>query len=258
MNYIKIINWFWEEVPYMNGYKANHAALFFAILDAINKNNWAENTPVGYDRLISKVKVCKQVYLDSRNWLVTKGIIEVIPGQNAYHMATFNLGLVVRNQTAILTANLTAIQTADLTGIRTGKLTQVLNNKPETSKRINNKPETPASPASVVEIPFTDLFKKQWAEWKDYKKKEFRFNYRSSQSEQSALNDIIKKSGNNEEIAIKIIEQSKANGWKGFFELKKTANGHTTNNYKNGSNIKGSGLASLGAEFIGELSEYQS
>lgn len=90
INYIKIINWFWDEVPYMENYKAAHAAVFFAIIDGINRNNWQDNTPIAYDRLISKIKVSKLVYLDSRNWLALNGLIDMIPGQNAYHMAAFD------------------------------------------------------------------------------------------------------------------------------------------------------------------------
>jgi len=61
---------------------------------------------------------------------------------------------------------------------------------------------------------------KTWLKWKDYKKKEFRFSYKSEVSEQAAKNELINLSGGDEKTAIKIIEQSIANGWKGFFKLK--------------------------------------
>ncbi len=93
--------------------------------------------------------------------------------------------------------------------------------------KINN---TNASPLVEIEIPFSEAFKKEWADWKNYKKTEHRFNYKSIQSEKSSLADLLTKSENNEEKAIAIIQQSIANGWKGFFELKNTNNGHAINN----------------------------
>ena len=122
MNYIKIINWFWDEVPYLKGYKCNHAALFFAILDGINRNNWATDTPIAYDRLISKVKFSKKIYLDSRDWLFQNELMQFTPGRNGYQMAVFNVGLAVRNLTAVNTTddkvevrNPTATSTAAIT-----------------------------------------------------------------------------------------------------------------------------------------------
>ena len=65
---------------------------------------------------------------------------------------------------------------------------------------------------------------KEWSKWKNYKKSEFRFSYKSEVSENAAKKELIELSGNNEETAIKIIEQSIANGWKGFFKLKTNGN----------------------------------
>lgn len=71
-------------------------------------------------------------------------------------------------------------------------------------------------------LPFvSDIFIKMWEDWKTYKKKEHKFSYKSSISEQASLNELKEISGNNEHIAIKIINQSIANGWQGFFKLNK-------------------------------------
>ena len=72
-----------------------------------------------------------------------------------------------------------------------------------------------------VVYPFdSDLFKRHWLLWLDYKAKEFNFKYKTIQSEQAALKKLAELSNQTEGAAIKIIEQSFANGWKGFFELK--------------------------------------
>ena len=71
-------------------------------------------------------------------------------------------------------------------------------------------------------LPFqTQTFESKWQDWKAYKRSEFQFRYKSTQSEQAALSNLARLSGQDESRAVKIIENSMANGWKGFFELSK-------------------------------------
>lgn len=82
-----------------------------------------------------------------------------------------------------------------------------------------------------VIMPFTsDNFIKYWDLWKDFKKKQFKFTFATPQSEQAALKDLVRISNGMETMAIEIIEQSLAKGWKGLFELKNLKNG-TNNNF---------------------------
>lgn len=84
-----------------------------------------------------------------------------------------------------------------------------------------------------IELPFfSKEFEELWESWKDYKKKEFKFTYKTKQSEVAALNALVTLSKGNEDIAIKIINQSLANSWKGLFNLKEDAKGTTTNHRK--------------------------
>lgn len=76
---------------------------------------------------------------------------------------------------------------------------------------------------------YTANFKTQWEHWKVYKKKEFKFDYKSIQSEQAALTELSNLAGGNEIKAISIIHQSMSNGWKGFFELKTKNNTDRSN-----------------------------
>jgi uncharacterized protein YdaU (DUF1376 family)/uncharacterized protein YegP (UPF0339 family) len=71
------------------------------------------------------------------------------------------------------------------------------------------------------------IFIENWKTWKDYKKNQFKFNFKSKNSEQIAINHLIKLSEKKEQNAIDIINQSIANGWKGFFQLKTNQNGKT-------------------------------
>ena len=64
------------------------------------------------------------------------------------------------------------------------------------------------------------MFRAQWQLWKAYKKKKYKFSFMSSDSENRKLTELKNLSGNDEKVAVKIIEQSIDNNWKGFFELK--------------------------------------
>ena len=83
-----------------------------------------------------------------------------------------------------------------------------------------------------VELPFESYeFKDAWEQFKFYKKKEFKFTYKTKQSERAALKELLTLSKGHEDIAIKIINQSLANGWKGLFNLKEDAK-RTSNNQR--------------------------
>ena len=71
-----------------------------------------------------------------------------------------------------------------------------------------------------------------WENWKQYKKQEHNFKFKSIISESMALSKLKDLSENKLEKAIKIINQSIENGWKGFFKLETLQNGNTTSNTK--------------------------
>src|SRR5690242_11141215 len=126
MNYIKIVNWFWEEIPFFEGFKTSYGFLFFAILDSINKNKW-QAKEIAYELIITKSGLAKRSYLESRDWLVKNNLIKVIPGKNLYQMARFELGAAVQNCTSIDTSASTAINTETMTA--TAPLSAPINNK---------------------------------------------------------------------------------------------------------------------------------
>ena len=76
-----------------------------------------------------------------------------------------------------------------------------------------------------VVLPFDSKeFSVAWQSWKDYKRDEHGFRFKSSASEQASLHQLQNLSGGNEETAVRIIGQSLANGWRGFFPLKNQHN----------------------------------
>ena len=81
---------------------------------------------------------------------------------------------------------------------------------------------------SFVSPEFEELFN----EWLDYKKRQFKFEYKTERSLKAAYSDLVKLSGGDPIIAAEIVDQSMRNGWKGLFELKNHgAKTITTNKY---------------------------
>jgi hypothetical protein len=77
---------------------------------------------------------------------------------------------------------------------------------------------------------FSESFIPVWKKWNTYKKEQFNFKYKSFDSEKVAIMELYNLSGKNEKDAEKIINQSIANGWKGFFKLKNDNNQQAKNN----------------------------
>lgn len=92
--------------------------------------------------------------------------------------------------------------------------------------------------SNKVTFPFSsENFMYVWGIWINYKKSQFRFEYKDNAGQQAALNKLVRLSNGREDIAIKIIEESISNGWKGFFELKENNNGQQTSNKQTGTRV---------------------
>ena len=123
-------------------------------------------------------------------------------------------------------------------GKKGGLKTQFAKAKPKASAKAkiqaNTEDEIENENENVSDIVIEGEIEDYWEKWKNYKKDEFKFNYKSEVSEQAAKNELLNLSGNNAEIAIKIIDQSIANGWKGFFKLKNNEDHGKSINRKTG------------------------
>ena len=88
-----------------------------------------------------------------------------------------------------------------------------------------------ATPEPDLIFPFeSEEFKNMWLNWKKYKREQHKFAFKSTTTEQAAVNELVKVSRGEEQTAVAIILQSIAQGWKGFFELKNSiqnGNGNT-------------------------------
>ena len=72
----------------------------------------------------------------------------------------------------------------------------------------------------TVVYPFnSSRFEDAWLVWKAYKKEQFKFTYKPI-GEQAALKALGEDSGNNEELAVQMINRAMANGYRGIFPIK--------------------------------------
>lgn len=92
-------------------------------------------------------------------------------------------------------------------------------------------PKQKTKPDRFFNNPFTESFLLTWDLWKQYKKEEFKFSYKSSLTEQTAIDHLFEISNGKEDVAIAIVKQSIGNGWKGLFELKNFGNGKTNRRF---------------------------
>lgn len=104
-----------------------------------------------------------------------------------------------------------------------------------------------------IAFPFeSEIFKKYWSLWIDFKKEQFNFTYKSNISIQAALNELVRLSNGKEDIAVKIIEQSIAKGWQGFFQLKNESNATTNNQSRVAPKITAEQLHEAHTQFFSE------
>tara|TARA_R110000751_G_scaffold99781_1_gene193339 strand:- start:67 stop:777 length:711 start_codon:yes stop_codon:yes gene_type:complete len=97
------------------------------------------------------------------------------------------------------------------------------------SMKIEDRSKKIEEEKEVVVYPFNSKqFINTWSNWKIYKANEFKFNYRTLQSEQAALKKLSKES-DHEAHAIESIESAMANGWKGIYPQKIITNGKQNN-----------------------------
>ena len=81
----------------------------------------------------------------------------------------------------------------------------------------------------IKELVFiSDDWEDVWKGWMEYKKVEHGNKFKSSKTEQTAINNLVDLAGGDLETAKKVINQSISNNYKGLFKLKETKNGTTT------------------------------
>lgn len=98
-------------------------------------------------------------------------------------------------------------------------------NKEDNNKKDKNNKKATSFNVEAILRDEPDEIKEAINRWLEYKKSQYGFRYKSADSFKTFLKKLNELSGNNVTTALKIIEQSIANGWAGIFELKNKGNG---------------------------------
>ena len=128
----------------------------------------------------------------------------------------------------IIIERIAFIKKQTINGYKGGRPSKVkTQTKPKitSSLKMKKKMKIEEEEKEVVVYPYSSKeFFNSWNNWKIYKAKEFKFNYRTLQSEQAALKKLVNES-ENEVHAVESIESAMANGWKGIYPQKTITNG---------------------------------
>jgi len=194
--------------------KPNHTALYFFAIEHCNRLGWKKKFGFPTTMAMEAIGIKSyNTYINTLNDLVRWGGFEMIERSKNQYSA---------NIIALSNINKALDKALDKALIKHGtkqsESTSESNDSIDKQLTINNKP---INNKQEVVLPFdSNEFFSQWNIWKEYKKADHKFNYKSNVSEQAALAKLSELSNATELTAIKIIHESISNGWKGFFTQK--------------------------------------
>ena len=153
-------------------------------------------------------EMVKEKFVDNGDYFYNKRLLQIVLDQNAFR------------------------EKQRLNGLKGGRPKTQKKPKKSSSMKIEDRSKKIEEEKVDIIYPYTSKeFINIWSNWKIYKAKEFKFNYRTLQSEQAALKKLSNDS-DNESHAIESIELAMANGWKGIYPQKIINDGKQSN--KNG------------------------
>ena len=150
-------------------------------------------------------EMVKEKFIDNGDYFYNKRLLQIVLDQNAFR------------------------EKQRLNGLKGGRPKTQKKPKKSSSMKIEDRSKKIEEEKEVVVYPYkSKQFLNTWSNWKIYKAKEFKFNYRTLQSEQAALKKLVNES-DNESHAVESIEAAMANGWKGIYPQKIITNGKQSN-----------------------------
>jgi hypothetical protein len=106
--------------------------------------------------------------------------------------------------------------------------TQIKENKTKKNKTKEELKEDFDSESIIDDIVFpfnSNEFNNSWNEWKEYKKTEHKFSYKSKLTELKTIESLFKDSNGSEKLAIEMINNAIAKNWKGIYKINNDNNG---------------------------------
>ena len=213
-------------------FTATEQALFYELVAICNGEDWRDVFDCSNIELCFALNVNEKTLIKARESLINAGLIYYKSGKNKRIISSYSFVKEFKttvtttvnftaNQTANQTANKGANQTANDTGDKgvtdTGDSTDY--NKLKQKPNINILSKVSHGDFDFISNEFLETF----TLWLEYKK-DRRENYKSEKSLKACYNKLVKLSKGNPAVASQIVDESIANNWAGFFELKNNKN----------------------------------
>ncbi len=198
-----------------NDVKPIHSAIYLFAVEQCNRLGWKEKFSFRTDIAMESTGIKSyRTYINALRDLVDWGFIDMVEKSKNQHTA---------NVVALALEDKAHVKALDKALTKAHVKAHVKASTPihKTKKQVNNETNKPINKDFDLHVFFeNENFKSKWNDWIVYKKQQFKFVYKNESSINAALRKLENLSNGDSELAIEIIEQSLAGGWKGFFKIK--------------------------------------
>jgi len=193
--------------------KPTHTAIYFMAIEHCNRLGWKEKFGFPSQMVMEAIGVKNwRTYSKALNELVEFGFIKMIEVSKNQYSSNI-IALVINTKAPTKALDKALSKHLQKQGTKQGQSTVSIDKQETSNKEQLNKEQ------EEIVFPFESVdFLKAWNTWKDYKETEHKFKYKTATSEQAAV-DKLSEIATTESLAIKTINESIAQGWKGLFKL---------------------------------------
>ena len=205
-------------------FTATEQALFYELVAICNGEDWRDVFDCSNIELCFALNVNERTLVKARESLINAGLIYYKSGKSRRVVSSYSFVKEFKT-TVMTTVNNTVDNTPDKpTDKRGDKTTNSTTNSTDYNKLKQKPNENILSKVSHGDFDFiSNEFLEAFSLWLEYKK-DRRENYKSEKSLKACYNKLVKLSKGNPAVASQIVDESIANNWAGFFELKNNKN----------------------------------
>lgn len=217
MNYIQLINLFWQTRREVR-ITSVEADLYFFLLQESNNRDWENPFECPNGLICVTIGVTEKTMIEARNRLQQKGLIKFESGKRKTKSPVYtilNCNIYSKNDSKKVSKNRNNIYI----------------NKTETKTKESNTDVLQKK--EEFDYSFLDSrFKEVFFDWLEYKKSRNQ-KYKSQYSLETCYKNLLKLSDNSPDKAREVVNQSIANNWSGLFNLKNISGHPVTEQLKN-------------------------
>ena len=205
-------------------FTATEQALFYELVAICNGEDWRDVFDCSNIELCFALNVNERTLVKARESLINAGLIYYKSGKSRRVVSSYSFVKEFKT-TVMTTVNNTVDNTPDKpTDKRGDKTTNSTTNSTDYNKLKQKPNRNILSKVSHGDFDFiSDEFLEAFSLWLEYKK-DRREKYKSEKSLKACYNKLVKLSKGNPAVASQIVDESIANNWAGFFELKNNKN----------------------------------